>query len=105
MNDDSDDTMWPPAMWASALQDAGEDAVEQQQQLFQQFLEASTAGATDATPLGQLGRMGMNAAVFKTRVRSSGRISIPDAEREALDIDEGDIVQTVVIPLTSGDSE
>jgi bifunctional DNA-binding transcriptional regulator/antitoxin component of YhaV-PrlF toxin-antitoxin module len=38
-------------------------------------------------------------AMFKTRVQSGGRISIPDAEREALDIDEGDIVQTVVIPI------
>jgi bifunctional DNA-binding transcriptional regulator/antitoxin component of YhaV-PrlF toxin-antitoxin module len=46
----------------------------------------------------------MGSAVFKTRVQSGGRISIPDAEREALGIDEGDIVQTVVIPLTSGDN-
>lgn len=38
-------------------------------------------------------------AVFKTRVQKSGRISIPDAEREALGIDEGDLVQVIVIPL------
>jgi hypothetical protein len=80
--------------------------VEQQQRLFKQFLEASTnAGMADVSPLSQLGKMGMGSAVFKTRVQSGGRISIPDAEREALDIDEGDIVQTVVIPLSKGDSE
>ena len=45
--------------------------------------------------LGAMSRM----ATFKTRVQSGGRISIPDAEREALDIEEGDIVQTVVIPI------
>ncbi len=38
-------------------------------------------------------------ATFKTRVQSGGRISIPDAERETLDIEEGDIVQTIVIPI------
>jgi bifunctional DNA-binding transcriptional regulator/antitoxin component of YhaV-PrlF toxin-antitoxin module len=38
-------------------------------------------------------------ATFKTRIQSGGRISIPDAEREALDIGEGDIVQTVVVPV------
>ncbi len=46
-----------------------------------------------------LGPMGMGAATFKTRVQSGGRISIPDAEREALDIEEGDIVQAVVVPV------
>lgn len=38
-------------------------------------------------------------AVFKTRVQKSGRVSIPDAEREALGIEEGDLVQVIVIPL------
>jgi hypothetical protein len=104
MTNNSDDPMWPPAMWASAMQDASEDAVDQQQKLFEQFLEASSAGMPDASPLSQIGQMGMGSAVFKTRVQSGGRISIPDAEREALGIDEGDIVQTVVIPLTAGDN-
>lgn len=39
-------------------------------------------------------------AVFKTRVQKSGRVSIPDAEREALGIEEGDLVQVIVIPLS-----
>lgn len=38
-------------------------------------------------------------AVFKTTVQSNGRISIPDAERKALGIDEGDLVQVIIIPL------
>ena len=33
------------------------------------------------------------------RSQSGGRISIPDAEREALDIEEGDIVQEVVFSV------
>ena len=39
-------------------------------------------------------------AVFKVKVRSGGRISIPEAEREALGIREGDIVQVILAPLS-----
>ena len=37
---------------------------------------------------------------FKTTVGSNGRISIPEAERQALSVDEGDLVQVIVIPDT-----
>ncbi|MDE1861614.1 MAG: AbrB/MazE/SpoVT family DNA-binding domain-containing protein [Thaumarchaeota archaeon] len=36
---------------------------------------------------------------FKTSVGSNGRISIPEAEREALNIREEDLVQVIVIPV------
>lgn len=36
---------------------------------------------------------------FKTTVGSNGRISIPEAERDALKINEGDLVQVVIFPL------
>src|SRR5881396_665813 len=38
-------------------------------------------------------------AMFKTTVQSGGRISIPEAERQALKIDEGDLVQVIIIPI------
>jgi hypothetical protein len=38
-------------------------------------------------------------AMFKTTVQSGGRISIPEAERQALDIDDGDLVQVIIIPI------
>ena len=40
-----------------------------------------------------------NNAIFKTKVQSGGRISIPEAEREVLGITEGDIVQVVLAPI------
>lgn len=89
-NDDGVD--WPPMF--KPFQDAGEQAVEQQQKLFQQMLNSGSGGLG----MGQLSAMSQM-ATFKTRVQSGGRVSIPDAEREALDIEEGDIVQTVVIPV------
>jgi len=75
--------------------ETGEQAVEQQQELMKQMLGAGMAGGMD---MNQLGAMSQT-ATFKTRVQSGGRISIPDAERETLDIEEGDIVQAVVVPV------
>ena len=36
---------------------------------------------------------------FKTSVGSNGRISIPEAERDALGLKEGNLVQVVIIPV------
>lgn len=107
MTNDADATWWPPAMFAGQMQEASEEAAEQQQKLFSQWLSGMNAtGPQSMGGLSQLSAMSMGAATFKTRVQSGGRISIPDAEREALGIDEGDIVQTIVIPLnaTNGDT-
>ena len=38
-------------------------------------------------------------AMFKTAVQSGGRISIPEAERQALNIEDGDLVQVIVVPI------
>ena len=38
-------------------------------------------------------------SAFKTTVGSNGRISIPEAERQALSMNEGDLVQVVIIPV------
>jgi len=41
----------------------------------------------------------MGWGAFKTTVGSNGRISIPEAERDALRLNEGDLVQVMVLPL------
>ncbi len=96
--DESDGPTWPPAMFARGFQQASEDAMDRQQEFFRQLMGG------DSTMPSQLGAMSQM-AMFKTRVQSGGRISIPDAEREALDIEEGDIVQTVVIPVKRNRSD
>ncbi|SDM62548.1 hypothetical protein SAMN04487949_2306 [Halogranum gelatinilyticum] len=104
----NDEMPWSPAAFASQFQRASEEFSDQQMELFEQMLSAggmaNGAGRSTKQSVGDVDPM--NAAVFKTRVQSGGRISIPDAEREALDIDEGDLVQTFVIPIkrTRGDS-
>lgn len=47
----------------------------------------------------------VNYGAYKTTVGSNGRISIPEAERTALDIKEGDLVQVVVLPLARKSKE
>jgi len=100
MSDESDGPLWPPAMF-KAFSETSEQAVEQQQEMFKQLLGASGMSGLDMNQLGAVSQT----ATFKTRVQSGGRISIPDAEREALDIEEGDIVQTVVIPVKRNRSD
>lgn len=39
-------------------------------------------------------------AAFKVRVQKGGRVSIPDAEREALGLEEGDLVQVFIVPIS-----
>jgi hypothetical protein len=123
MTNERDEMPWSPASFTEQMQKASEEFTDQQMKLFSQMLSASSGGNTDksssgnpfgdfmnAANLGNFGNVGnfgpMGAAVFKTRVQSGGRISIPDAEREALDIEEGDIVQTFVVPIkrNRGDS-
>jgi hypothetical protein len=99
MSDENDGPMWPPAMF-ELFQETSEQAVEQQQKLLKQML----GGGMSGLDMNQLSAM-TQTATFKTRVQSGGRISIPDAEREALDIEEGDIVQTVVIPVKRNRSD
>jgi AbrB family looped-hinge helix DNA binding protein len=103
----NDEIPGTPAYFAAQLeemQDAGEKVTEQQAEWLQKLLSSTQqAPGFPGMDFGEFGPLG--AAVFKTRVQSNGRISIPDAEREALDIGEGDIVQTFVVPVKrSGDS-
>ena len=97
MTDDSDHTPWfPPALFTKQMREAGEQVAESQQELLKQMIQATPRAFDDMTTVGP---MNLGTATFKARVQSGGRISIPDAEREALDIEEGDIVQTMVVPV------
>lgn len=101
-HDSDDDTgpAWPPLLFSKQMQDATEELMSQQTDLYKQML---SAGSKSAGSFSQLGTMSMGTAMFKTRVQSGGRISIPDAERDALGIDEGDIVQAIIIPVKKSD--
>lgn len=100
MTDDSRQP-WLPALFSeqmAEMQDASEQVAESQQELFRQFLEASSP--TEASGFSPMNNpLSTSTATFKARVQSGGRISVPEPERDALDIEEGDIVQTIVVPV------
>ncbi len=85
-----------PMKLMEQLQTSNGEMAENQLELFQQLAVAQTLNPvvtnTSAFPVG-------NAGMFKAKIQSGGRLSIPGAEREALGIDEGDIVQTFIIPI------
>jgi len=49
--------------------------------------------------IGQMLPSFMNWGAYKTTISSNGRISIPEAERNALGIGEGDLVQVIILPI------
>ncbi|THE63750.1 hypothetical protein D8Y22_18060 [Salinadaptatus halalkaliphilus] len=100
MTDDSDRSLWfPPSMFTEQMQEAGEQVAESQQEMMKQLFQTSSMGANPLEEMSAFGPMNMGTATFKARVQSGGRISIPGPERDALDIEEGDIVQTIVVPV------
>lgn len=65
------------------------------------FVKRMTSMQFDAMQgfLGMMQTLTNFNAVFKATVQSNGRISIPEAEREALKIEDGDLVQVIIVPL------
>ena len=49
--------------------------------------------------IGQMLPSFMNWGAYKTTLSSNGRISIPEAERNALGLGEGDLVQVIILPI------
>ena len=74
-------------------------------ELFKQWLQNASKAQADFTknmnPFNLQNMMPnfLSWSAFKTTVGSNGRISIPEAERQALSMNEGDLVQVVVIPV------
>jgi hypothetical protein len=76
-------------------------AIEQGSQAQREFIKQFSNLQQDAMQnfFSMLQGLTFYNAMFKTTVQSGGRISIPEAERQALKIDDGDLVQVIVIPI------
>lgn len=107
----------PGSRLTDSLQEAGEEALEQQAELFDQFIRGRMSATDDdgvASELNEGGLAGLSdrlagfgseVGAFKARVQTGGRISIPDTERDALGIGEEDIVQVFVVPVENNQNE
>jgi len=70
-----------------------------QSDFVQNFTDMQSKGMYNMFNPSQLLPSLLSWGTFKTSVGSNGRISIPEAEREALGIKEEDLVQVIVIPV------
>ena len=82
-----------------ALKQITDKTTETQTNLMKNFAAMQSKGMDNMFNLSQIMPNFMNWGAYKTSVGSNGRISIPEAERDALGLKEGDLVQVIVLPL------
>ena len=87
------------------LNEMSQKTKKTQSEFMDNWTSAQNKGMDAMFKLGQMLPNFVNYGAYKTTVGSNGRISIPEAERNALDIKEGDLVQVVVFPLARKSKE
>lgn len=78
------------------------DPVNQGAQQFADMVKAAMAPwqSMQAAEYAAIPNILVGWASFKTAIGSNGRISVPEAERSALGLHEGDLVQVIVLPVS-----
>ena len=82
-----------------ALREVTSKGVKTQAEIMENFGNMQSKAMDSAFKLAQSMPQFGSWGAFKTSVGSNGRISIPEAERDALGLKEGDLVQLVIIPI------
>jgi AbrB family looped-hinge helix DNA binding protein len=82
-----------------ALKEMADKTNRVQSDLVQNFAESGSKAMYNWFNLAQNLPQFSSWGAFKTSVGSNGRISIPEAEREAIGIKENDLVQVIVVPI------
>jgi len=81
------------------LKEIAEKTSETQTNFMENFSSMQTQGLNKMFNLSQMMPNFLQWGAYKTSVGTNGRISIPEAERAALGLKEGDLVQVIVLPL------
>ena len=82
-----------------ALKEVTDKATQTQTNVMKNLANMQSKSMDAMFNMGQIMPNFMNWGAYKTSVGSNGRISIPEAERDALGLKEGDLVQVIVLPL------
>ena len=82
-----------------ALKEISEKTTETSANLMQNMANMQSKGFEKMFNVGQMIPNFLDWGAYKTTVGSNGRISIPEAERDALGLKEGDLVQIIVLPI------
>jgi len=76
------------------------DSTKQAQSNLMQNMSSMQSKSMDAMfNIGQMLPSFLNWGAYKTTISSNGRISIPEAERNALGLGDGDLVQVIILPI------
>ena len=81
------------------LKEVSEKTRQTQSNLMQNMSSMQSQGMEAMFNIGQMLPSFMNWGAYKTTLSSNGRISIPEAERNALGLGEGDLVQVIILPI------
>ena len=89
------------------LRDVSDSTRQAQSNVMQNMSSMQSKSMDTMFNIGQMLPSFMNWGAYKTTVGSAGRISIPEAERNALGLGEGDLVQVIILPIgkKSGNKE
>jgi len=82
-----------------ALKEMANKASETQSNFMDNMASMQTKGLDKMFSLGQIMPSFLNWGAYKTSIGTHGRISIPEAERDALALKEGDLVQVIILPI------
>jgi len=81
------------------LKDFSDSAKQAQSNMAQNMSSMQSKSMDTMFNIGQMLPSFMNWGAYKTTISSNGRISIPEAERNALGLGDGDLVQVIILPI------
>ncbi len=82
-----------------ALRQVSDSTKQAQSNLMQNMSSMQSKSMDTMFNIGQMLPSFMNWGAYKTTISSNGRISIPEAERNALGLGDGDLVQVIILPI------
>ena len=81
------------------LKGVSESARQTQSNMMDNMSSVQSKSMDTMFSIGQMLPSFMNWGAYKTTISSNGRISIPEAERNALGLGDGDLVQVIILPI------
>jgi len=81
------------------LKGVSESARQTQSNMMENMSSIQNKSMDTMFNIGQMLPSFMNWGAYKTTISSNGRISIPEAERNALGLGDGDLVQVIILPI------
>ncbi len=83
----------------NTLREVSDSTRQTQSNMMQNMSSMQSKSMDTMFNIGQMLPSFLNWGAYKTTISSNGRISIPEAERNALGLGDGDLVQVIILPI------